>query len=470
MGIKYGMGDSAKAVLCVILLFSITFVVFEHTVEIREPWFGELSNNNHQWLTGSILKYSKNWYLEGPLNLKFAMLENPRSIEFPTISSRDPYTSYPPGTVFSIYFASEIVGHEPTTALVMDYDLLNHFLIAFFLSIMIFFFLRQLKIDYLNSFFFSIIPIFMELLLPAPLYWHQNVFFADQAVILLFVLYTFLEISRDNINNRYLFKFLNIIQNVVLFYGFLTDWLFVFIALTVYIKRIIDGEIVLSKKIYPFIKGSLFYWFAPLLALFLFAIQLYILGTIGHTLSEALIRTGMSQNITVVGYSQNGLNMFMGYFDMGYGPIAVSALLVSIYTFILISILAYYRSYKQKINYNVENVKKILYLIGILLFPCILQVLVFSNHSILHDFSVLKFSLSFATVPLVFLPLLVFFMFENSFFKNFSYELSIFKRFNIDFRLFIIFLIVFAASSSYVAYENPNYKNFFPQSIVILRL
>ncbi len=149
----------------------------------------------------------------------------------------------------------------------MNYDLLNHFLVAFFLSMIIFFFLRQLKIDLLNSFLFSIIPVFMELLLPAPLYWFQNAFFSDQAVILPFVLYIFLEVVRTDVSSKNHFRLLNMIQNIVLFIGFLTDWFFVFIALTVYIKRIIDGEIVLSKKIYPFIKGSLYYWFVPILTI-----------------------------------------------------------------------------------------------------------------------------------------------------------------------------------------------------------
>lgn len=193
---------SLKTVFCIILLFSITFIAFAYTVEIREPWFGQLSTEGHEWLTGSTLKFSENWYFEGPINLKFAMLENPRSVEFPNLSSRIPYTAYLPGAIVPIYVLGELLGQNPTPSLVMGYNLLNHFLVAFFLSLMLFFFFRQLKIDFLNSFLFSLIPLFIELLLPGPLYWFQNVFFADQAVILLFVLYIFLEIIKDDLKEK----------------------------------------------------------------------------------------------------------------------------------------------------------------------------------------------------------------------------------------------------------------------------
>jgi len=73
--------EQIKALICIFLLLGLTFVCFMYTVEIRSPWFGELSDDRHQWLSGSTLKFSKNWYGEGPLNLGFTMLDEPASIE-----------------------------------------------------------------------------------------------------------------------------------------------------------------------------------------------------------------------------------------------------------------------------------------------------------------------------------------------------------------------------------------------------
>lgn len=463
------LNEKTKVVFCIFLLFSITFVVFQYTVEIREPWFGELSDGHHQWLTGSTLEFTENWYNEGPLNLGFAMLQNPSSIEFQTLSSREPYLSYPPGTIIPIYIVSELLRHEPTPTMVMNYNLLNHFLIAFFLSLIIFFFLRnQLRFDLLNSFFFSVIPIMLELLLPAPLYWHQNVFFSDQAVILPFVVYIFFEVLRDEIKdvakNKSKLRVLDILQNIVIFYGFLTDWLFVFIGLTVYIKRVVDGDILLSremflsKKLFIFIKRSIKYWFAPLLAIFLFVVQILTLGETGQVVSKALFRTGMSSN--GASYLGNGLNIFVGHITDGYGHVAIGLIAASLTFFILISLYLILGRFKE--HRNLIKIKKTTYLIGMLLIPCILQVMVFRNHSVIHDFSVLKFSVPIATVPFVLLPIMIFLFFEMPF-NNVLKKIKPLKRFNkYNLGLLILFLLTFAAASVYTVNEFPHYNEMFP--------
>jgi hypothetical protein len=463
---KLSLNEKTKVLLCIILLFSITLVIFQYTVSIREPWFGELSDGHHQWLTGSTLEFTENWYNEGPVNLDFAMIQNPASIEFPTLLSRDPYLSYPPGTIIPIYFASEIIGHKPTVGLIMDYNLFNHFLIAFFLALIIFFFLRYLKYDILNSFLFSIIPIMLELLLPAPLYWHQNAFFSDQAIILPFVVYIFLEVLRDRFRNlpkNRNIHILNILQNIVLFYGFLTDWLFVFIGLTVYIKRIVDGEIVLSremffnKRINLFIKESIKYWFTPLLALFLFVVQIFAVGSFNSVLSKSLFRMGVTP--TGETYLNNGMNLFIGNITLNYGHVAVGLIAASLTFFILTSIYLIFGRFKA--HKNIFKIKRTLYLIGMLLIPCILQVLVFRNHSVIHDFSVLKFSIPLATIPFVLLPIMIFLFFEKSIDKKLK-NINVLNKFNgINRGLLALFLIVFVAASFYIVNEHSDYKIMF---------
>ena len=178
-----------KKIIIILLLFFITVGIFSYTVYIRKPWFGTLHYLGHQINSGLTLLYSNNWYNEGAFDLNFLMLRNPESIEFPDIKSRNIYSSYPSGSILSIYVISKLIGQAPDINMLMSYNLFNHFIIAFLLSLIIFFFLRKLNFNYINSFLLSIIPIIMELLLPGPLYWHQMVFFVDQAVILLFVIF-----------------------------------------------------------------------------------------------------------------------------------------------------------------------------------------------------------------------------------------------------------------------------------------
>lgn len=456
MTIKKLNGEQVKAIICILLLFSTTVVVFQYTLTIREPWFGELSDGRHQWLSGTTIKFSKNWYREGPLNLRFAMLENPASIEFPDISSREPYVNYMPGCVIPIYFSGVITGKEPNPSLLMNYNLLNHLLIAFLLSLLIFSFLRQIKIDFLNSFLFATIPLFLELLLPAPLYWHQNVFFADQAVILPFVLYIFLEVLQDGFKERYN-KYFCIIQNLILFYGFLTDWLFVFIALTVYLKRVFEGKIQFNRNIGDFLKQSFKFWVAPIIAVIIFLSQIYLLGTISSVISKFLYRTGISPEGSEI--IHKSLSLFKGHILLGYGEIGVNALSFSL---IILAIVLWFVYSERLLKHNTDvKIKRIVALISILLIPCILQVIMFSNHSVFHSFSVLKFSVPLATIPFVLAPIALYLILKSH--VNFhDIKFGLFKNLKIDFGLLVIFLVVVAAASFYIVNEHPHYRELFP--------
>jgi hypothetical protein len=335
-----------KKIFSIFLLFLVTLFVFQYTTELREPWMGKLSASGHQYLTGSTVKFSKNWYYEGPLKLKFSMLENPKSVEFNTLQSRDPYTSYPPGTIIPIYIISEIKGIEPTPQLVMEYNLLNHFLIAFLLSLIVFFTFLQLKLDIICAFIFSTTSIIIELLLPGTLYWHQNVFFSDQAVILPFVSFIFLEIFRSSyLDNKRIIMLITISQAIIMFYGALTDWLFLLVALVVYTKRILDKEIILNN-IYKYLKESFKYWIPAILAIFLFITQIFYLGTVKETISKAFGRTdvysgGYSYTITF-------LSQLKFYFFHNYGSLITWILFISLIICAIISFFMVLNTSKAK--------------------------------------------------------------------------------------------------------------------------
>lgn len=469
--------EKTKKIIFILLLFAITLSLFQYTVKIRKPWFGTLSwvPDRHQWLSGSTLKFTKNWYREGPLNLKFGMIENPKSVEFPTLSSRVIYPSFPPGTILPIYLISKLRGQEPTPSLLMSYNLLNHFLIAFFLSLIIFFFLLQLKFSYLSSFILSIIPISLELLLPAPLYWHQNVFFAEQAVILPFVLFIFFEVIRGNIRSKKIFKSANFLQGLVLFYGILTDWLFIFVAATVYLKRILNKE--MGESIYSCLKMNLKYWFPVILALSLFVFQLYSLGIKPQTMElKILYRTGLtdrgetniSKVLTNVFHYTTDINFYnafwKGYIAEAYGKIAIYLLWGSLFLFLLSFIYVGFQYFRRKqID---EKIKKTLSLIAILLIPCFLQVCFFANHSAIHNYSALKFSIPLVTVPFILIPILIF-SFLKIDLSRLYLKLEALKipsdnrKKNIKLPVIILCLILLAGV--YLKKEYLDFKNFFPE-------
>ena len=433
-----------KNIIIFILLLIITLGVFQYTIAIRKPWFNTISEGRHQWLSGATLKYSRMWWQDGILNSKFLLLSNPKSVEFPNLSSRIPELSYPVGSIIPIYLISKIIRQEPSLTMIMGYNLLNHFLITFILSLTIFIFLKKLDINYIYSFTLSIIPILTELFLPGPLYWHQNVFFADQAVILPFVLIIFFELLTDDIKNKKLSKLINILSSVTFFYGMITDWLFIFIALTIYIKRIILEK---NKKNYSkLIRQSIIFWLPISIGLILHFIQILRFSSIDFIVNKLNYYSIIGFNSKIFEFS---VTFWLGYMSTYFGRAGSIMLMGSIFLFILILIQAIILK-KQGKNIDIK-IKKIIVFISIAIFPCLLQIYTFPHHSYVHDFSTLKFSIPLAFLPFILIPLAVSFLFKL------KIELN-----KINIKATLIIVIILISAGVYVFIEHRRFSAIFP--------
>lgn len=326
------------------------------------------------------------------------MLENPKSIEFATVQSRGNWISYPAGAFIPIYSISKIRGREPTPSLIMKYNLINHFLIALFLSLTIFFFLSlQLEFSYFNSFLFATIPIFLELFLPGPFYWHQNVFYSPQAVILPFVLVVFLEVIRPSTRNKSL---IDVLQGVVVFYGFLTDWLFVFLAVFLYLYKIARAEIP-YKKLPEFLKKSTKFWLGPVAALSVFALQLYRFDAFPRLWAKFVFRAALDkegQKYT----TDFGTIFWDTHIAQSLGRPASKILWLCLLIFLALGLYIILQGlFKRETN---KDITKITLLIGVLLVPSFLMVYSLKNFSAIHKFTALKFSIPFSTIPFILVP------------------------------------------------------------------
>jgi len=390
------------ATVCVVLLCAVTAALFSYTVHLRRPWWGTTSTLD-TGLTAGTLLVSKQWYREGMLRLRAGVYGNPRSIEFPTLASRGIRSSYPPGAVVLPHCLSMLVGREPTISLLMAFNLLNHFLITVLLSLTVFVVLRQMHYGYADAFVLALVPILLDLLLPAPLYHHQMGFFPDQAVILLFVLYVFLEVMRDGLTGRRLRALLSVLQGLVAFLGILTDWLFAFVALCVYLKRVARGG--MGRPLVPFVKRSVAFWFSFGLALGLFALQLWSLGQFQALWQRFAVRTGMTSRrpFSLEPY----LRFCKWHIVRGYGEIGVVLLGATLVGLGLVLGYTCLRRIRRK-EPN-ENMSRALGLTFMLSMPCFLHLFLLSNHSAhpFHYFAALKFSVPLATVPFVLGPVLV---------------------------------------------------------------
>jgi len=384
---------------------------FAYSVHVRRPWFNTSPVCLETWLTAGAMMWVRFWYLESPLKLRFGLYLDPDSIEFPTLESRDVYTSYPPGAILPIYALSKLTGREPSMAIMMAYNLFCHFTIAVLLSLLVFAFLRGIGASYVDASLLAAIPIVVELFLPAPMFHHQTSYFHDLSVLPIFVAYVFLEFFRDRTRHPGRRKALSFVQTVIAFFGILSDWLFAFAALCLYAKRFATGEIVPFKRAKPvagvraLVHNSVRFWFSFVCALSLFVLQLYHFGRFGALLDKFRERTGMQAGTFLAFGKRN--HFWDHHMVRGYG--ATGRFLVYLSMVALVALLAYaaYRLVRRKKpNPALTGAVTIIFLI---LAPCVLQVTLLRQHSthIFHFFSAAKFAVPLAVIPFVLLPVAV---------------------------------------------------------------
>lgn len=453
--------NTRSLVISVFFLLLVTCVGFVKSVEMRREWFGQFSPNYNQVITGTSIKFVRNWLEDGIVEDRFALFSFPKSVEYSELDQRVMYSSYPPGAFLPLYGLAKLFGNDASTSFVMSYNLLNHVLCTFSISLLAFFTLRKARVRYVPSVFLSVIPLALFLFLPGNMYWFQNVYFSDQAVILPFILFLLLEVLQDNLLTGRKSKLLSIFQSIIFFWGSLTDWLFLFVGLAVYLKRIVHGDF--SKKIGPFIGKSLAYWSPLISAWAIFVTQVWLLGGMDMLIYNFFFRTGIRDEYLNID-DQFLERFWLSNMVNNYSKYAIPMVWGSLLIFLVVVVVLTIKKLKKK-SLDPEIVA-LLSSIGVVLVPAYLQVYFLKNHSIIHDFSTLKFSLLLSLVPFVYLPVLFLMLLNN---KKENYWNNIFEnmqdrlggvRKQIGPWLFVLTLVV--CSSLFLMKIFPMYHDLFP--------
>ncbi len=396
---------SAAAVLALMLCAAGAFA---YSVYVRSPWFGTSPVCPETWLTSDTVLFTRNWYREGPWNLRFALVHEPLSIETPTLESREIYTSYPPGGMFAIYAVSRILRHEPTLNMLMACNLGAQYLITVLLCLMLYLHLRRIDYPYVDAFILSLVPVPIMLFLPSPAYHFQMSYFHDLAGLPPFVLIVFLELLRDGYASPSTRKWMGAAQGMVAFYGVLTDWLVPLVLVCVYLKRFMRGqladwpEVSVRSGARQFLGRSLVFWLPGVLALALFALQLQHFDKFGALAAKFQERTGMKAGTFLSLELSN--RFWTGHMIRGYGRLGRSLVIASMAGMAALPVLmGLRRLLRCRRNAALGETAALIFM---LLAPCVLQVYFLKQHSahIFHFFSSVKFCVVLATVPFVLLP------------------------------------------------------------------
>ncbi len=250
-------------VLAVILLASFFFA---RSVVVRKPWIiSTLMSEMHidsAHSRGSVagLIFANNWLKASPSELFFSLYLYPASVEMPTLEQRGFYASFPPGYVLPIYLLFKLLD---STGLVPDiyekrgaqlvatiiFNYFSHFLLVLIICMMVMVVCLKVGFDALNSTLLAIVPAIIQFHDSTTLFWNHFNFDHSSIIIIPFVIYMFLELLRITSTSPRILKIVKIVQPLVMFYGFLTQWLFVFVTLTVYIMRVMRKEVALPVSL-----------------------------------------------------------------------------------------------------------------------------------------------------------------------------------------------------------------------------
>lgn len=392
------LSDHRRLVFAIVVITICTSLVFAFSAHIRSPLVGKTAWLD-SWFSSASVLFAKNWTQTGTFRMRLGMFWNPASVEFPTLASRELYSSYPPGAIVPVYVLGRLLGRSPDLELVMAWNLSLQFMIALTLCLLVFYVLYQAGMTWPGALLFALVPVPLELLLPGPMYLHLVPYFGDQAVLFPLALFVLCEAIRDEAapgsRTR---RCMNVAQGVLMFAGACTEWIFVFLAGLVFLKRLAQGE----YKVRAASLGSVVVFFFPLVAaIALFAIQVIALGG-GESLRERFgAQTGLNQGAFL---NVNLDNFFWSkHFVRAYGEIGLWLAAVSAGYVIAGGLI---QTARRGLRRDTRDLARLVWPAFLLLASCLLHVIVFRNHSkyFLHYFSALKFALPLAVIPLALAP------------------------------------------------------------------
>ena len=365
------------------ILLMLFFVVIGYNQFHDKAFTGSEAQGTHIWLSASTVKFVNNWLKEGALNLNFIMYEYPDSIEFNNIHEREAYISYPPGTIIPVYLTARLLNRDEIQLGFLKQFLRFKYLADSILICLIIFSFLVIILNYKSdilTYFLSLFFTYVWIILPINLYYLRNVYFSDQMILTVVFFYTLLLIIKQvEIKNNVLNILHYTLMIITSIFGILTDWYFCFVIFISWLVQMLVIKLNKSSIKYYFTE-SIVYVFPVFIGLGLFTWQV-----INIPDYSSIIRNIMNFRIYgEVSYIDNNIIGIIINFINNY---SILALLILIVPFLLI---IYGLIKKEHFFYACNN---FLPVFAIIFFPPFFQILILQNHSAVHEFSMLKFSL-----------------------------------------------------------------------------
>lgn len=341
-------------------------------------------------LTAYSLIFVNNWLKDGIINDKFMTYCDYASVEFEN-NDRCVYLSYPPGAFLPLYLIAKGIGaSDVSTGFIKYFIQLEYYLSILLLGLLFYVCLKILQVR--SRLFLIVLPVIFSSLwafLPYNLYYMKNIYFTDQAVILLSIVFFLIEFALYNKPLEAWKHFLQILSCVVLFAGILTDYYFYCIAFVAIIFRIwITFQDYPGKSLlYKLFSNTWTLIMSAIVASALFLVQLLLIPNgLKLLLLTFFIRADSGADF-------GGVNGLINHFNIGFSVFSIPILMTTlIYCFIFPLIRNKYGQDKQML----------VRWLSIIVLSTVLHTVILREHSIIHEFSMLKYNLVFVFIIFAF--------------------------------------------------------------------
>jgi hypothetical protein len=379
--------NSVKELAVVAIM--LVLVCFGYTIFYNNAFTGHEAQGAHIWLSASTVKFVNNWLKEGPLNLRFIMYEFPDSIEFNSIAERGAYISYPPGAIIPPYILAKLLHKsEIQIGFIKQFLKIKFLFDTLMVSLIVYSIFRrilQLK-ERVMAALVSIVLAISWMCLPINLYYLRNIYFSDQCIISVVLFFVLLEIYDDYFSKKSTKALLRYIYFVLKFlislYGVLTDYYFLFVLFISWLVKIVP-ILKATKRIKNAVLASFVYVLPVLSGISLFVLQITTVPDWGNIITNKMKYRMFSSE------DWHGGNKIVGIVKSFIANYSLDTLLIA-----ALIILFVYTFVKQRKYETFFSKYKALFSVMLIIYvPPVLQILVFQQHSAIHEFSMLKFAL-----------------------------------------------------------------------------
>ena len=368
--------------LIFISLFLLTIIPINNI-----PVHDQNADSYNGELTAYSLNFVNNWLKDGIIHDKFVTYCDYASVEFENNHDRNMYLSYPPGAFLPLYLIAKGIGAGDVSVGFIKYFIqVEYYLSILLLGLLFYVCLKILQVRF-RLFMIALPVIFSSLwaFLPYNVYYLKNIYFTDQAVILLSIIFFLIEFALYDTSLGAWKKILQGLSCAVLFAGILTDYYFYCIAFAAISFRILTAFQDHPRKsiLYKLFSDT---W--PLIVTAIVATALFIIQLIWSPNGlKLLVLTFLIRADS--GADFGGVNGLINHFNIGFSVFSIPVLMMTaLFCFIFPFIRNRYGQDKQML----------VRWLSIIILPAVLHTVILREHSIIHEFSMLKYNLVFVFI------------------------------------------------------------------------